>query len=236
MLCETGSRCRLAMAAAGTGNDLARNVGAPATDIDATAALIWNGSTRAVDAIAVDDGWCLNVLGAGFDAAVLAAAEGPSLLTGSPLYVTTALREMFGYTGLDVRIDSVDTGSAAPRRLLVTIANGARFGGAFIIAPGAKMDDGILELTAIDDAGPIARMKLFARVVRGAHGGRPGVVQRSGPRFTLRFTEPPVLDVDGEFRRAKSATVVAEVRPSAWRAVTYSGAGSAAPAPRGSRP
>ena len=221
MLCETGSGCRLAMAAAGTGNDLARNLGAPATDLDATAALIWSGSTRAVDAIAVDDGWCLNVLGAGFDAAVLAAAEGPSLLTGSPLYVTTALRELFGYSGLGVRIDGIDTGPT-PRRLLVTIANGARFGGAFLIAPSARMDDGILELTAIEDAGPLARVKLFAAVVRGTHGGRRGVTQRSGPRFTLLFDEPPVLDVDGEFRRARSATVVAEVRPSAWRAVTRS--------------
>lgn len=220
VLTATRATCPLALAAAGTGNDLAKNVGAPARDLHATAGLIWERASCPVDAIAVDDGWCLNVLGAGFDAAVLDAARGARLLSGGALYLTTALRQLFSYRGLPVRIEGVDT--RLTTRLIVAVANGARFGGAFHVAPPARMDDGLLDLVAVADAGPAERVRLFGAVIAGRHLGRAGVDYRRTTGLTLHFAEPPVLDVDGEFRQAREARVRVDVRAAAIRIVTRS--------------
>ena len=218
VLAGARSECRLALAAAGTGNDLAKSTGSPAGDLDATAGLIWEGAYVAVDVMAVDGVYSLNVLGAGFDAEVLSKAEGARVLSGGALYVTTALRELFSYDGLTVEIEGID--SAPRRRLIVAMANGGRFGGAFRVAPAARMNDGLLDLVVVEDVSPLERLRMFGAVIRGTHIGRPGVAYRQTPAVTLRFAEPPVLDLDGEFRQAPAATVRVEIRPAALRMVS----------------
>ncbi len=209
--------CRLAFFAAGTGNDLVKSIGAPASDLKETARLVARGNDRRIDAGRVAGHLFFNCVGFGFDAAVLERTQRPSMLRGSAIYVASALRELFGYEGLRVRVD----GAPESTRLMLVFSNGEWFGGTFHIAPGARIDDGALDMVAISNAGTFARLELLARAIRGRHLSRPSVEHRRAARFRLQFAEPPAAQIDGELVRLPTADVDIECLPGALRIASY---------------
>ncbi|MHB2035085.1 MAG: diacylglycerol/lipid kinase family protein [Gemmatimonadaceae bacterium] len=214
-LARRGSPARLALLSAGTGNDFVKNLPDPSHDPEAMARLVaGDGVERRIDMAAVDDRWFLNVAGFAFDVAVLERTQRMRWLGGSAVYAAAALRELFGYSGLEVRLD----GELAPSRyLLLAFANGAHFGGAFHVAPGARVDDGLLDAIAIPDVGVLARPALLARAARGTHLDHPRVTARRAAAFTLHFAAPPLYEADGELQRAASTDVRVESRPGVLR-------------------
>jgi diacylglycerol kinase (ATP) len=218
-LVDERANCRLALLAAGTGNDLARNVGAPAHDAAATAELVREGCERAIDVGFVDDRCFANCAGFGFDAAVLAAAGRRRWPGGRLHYLFNAIDCLVGYGGIDASVDR----APVSRHLLLVIANGERFGGAFSIAPGADVADGQLDLVSVADAPAWGRVRLFAAATRGRHLTLPGVRRLRSTEFHLRFRDRPVYEVDGELHRAAAPDVIIGCRPRAVRVVTASG-------------
>ncbi len=217
-----GATCALALVAAGTGNDLAKNLGLPAGDPAAMARLVAAGETHRIDVGFVDDRFFVNCAGFGFDAAVLRAAQGRTWPRGDALYAVTALEQILGYRGVELAADD------EPFRtyLMLVVANGARFGGSFRIAPGAEVSDGALDVIAVLDASPLRRVVLFAAAVRGTHLAMPEVRARRSSSLRLRFREPPIFQVDGDLYRATGREVVVTCVPGALRIVS---AGSASP-------
>ena len=216
--------CTLALVAAGTGNDLAKSLGLPASPV-AVATLVAGGASRPVDIGYVDDRCFVNAAGFGFDAAVLAAAATRRWPRGEALYITCALERLFGYRGVHVGIAA----GREQRRLLLVVANGSRFGGSFRIAPAADPSDGLLDVVAVADAPPLQRVWLLAAAMRGAHAGLPGVSMGREQTLTLRFREPPQFQADGDLYRAATSEVMVRCVPAALRVVT-SASSSALPA------
>jgi diacylglycerol kinase (ATP) len=216
-LARSGASARIAFLSAGTGNDFVKNLSAPAADAPGMARLVaGEGVERRIDMARVDDHWFLNVAGFAFDVAVLQRAQRMTWARGSAVYTLAALREIVAYAGLDVRLDA----AANPRRhLLLAFANGAHFGGAFHVAPGARVDDGMLDAIAITDAPPLARLALLTRAALGRHLSHAMVTATRASRFTLTFAAPPVFEADGELRRAASDTVVVESCPAVLTAL-----------------
>ncbi|HUF26405.1 MAG TPA: diacylglycerol kinase family protein [Gemmatimonadaceae bacterium] len=221
-----GADCRLAMVAAGTGNDFVKSAGIPAGDFPAMAALAADGPDVRVDMPHIGTDTFLNVAGFGFDASVLAGTENSTFLRGQALYVVTALRQLFSYRGFDM---GVNEEQAFGRYLMLAVANGQFFGGAFRIAPRASLQDGILDVITIRNATPARRLQIFASAMRGTHTALPEVVERRAASFTLRFPEPPIYQADGELRRATTAELEIGVRPGALRIVVSPSPNGAAP-------
>ncbi len=212
-----GAECRVAMIAAGTGNDFVKTARIPARDFTAMARLASDGPDFRVDVARIGDQPFLNVAGFGFDASVIAEIEkGGSMLRGQALYIVTALRQLFGYQGFDMAVDGEADFS---RHLMLAIANGQFFGGAFHIAPRASLQDGVLDAIAIRNATPMRRMKIFGAAMRGVHTELPEVTERQAKTFRLRFPEPPVYQADGELRRATDTELEIGVIPGALRVV-----------------
>ena len=214
-LVERSADCRLALVAAGTGNDFAKSAGAPSNDIEATILAAREGPDIAVDVVRIAEHYCINVAGFGFDAHVLANVRPMPLLSGDALYIYSALRELFAFRGIEI-----DTGSGFRNHLILAVCNGARFGGQFHIAPRARLDDGEANLIAIHDASPFARIGLFSSVIAGNHLQRPDVAESRISSAVLRFREPPVFEIDGELKRAESTELSIRVQPRALRVVT----------------
>ena len=213
-----GADCRLGLVAAGSGNDFAKSAGVPANDLVASARLAVDGPDVRVDVGRIEGEWFLNALGFGFDVAVLEDSNRAALSSGTMHYAYAALRQLLRYRGLGVACDD-DPGGSLPRRLLVVIANGRRFGGAFRIAPAASLHDGLLDLVAIPDASSLERVRLFLSAARGRHVELASVEVRQSGCFALRFDHPPAYDLDGELRRAGSSALVVECVPAALRVV-----------------
>ncbi|MGH7634379.1 MAG: diacylglycerol/lipid kinase family protein, partial [Gemmatimonadaceae bacterium] len=126
---------RLALAAAGTGNDFAKTVGAPALDFAATARLAVDDADMLVDVGQIEGKYFLNVAGFGFDIAVIEDVERITWLRGNAVYLYSALRQLFGYQGMTAGVSTPANGSGAERRhLMLIVANGKNFGGSFRIA------------------------------------------------------------------------------------------------------
>lgn len=216
---DAGAPCRLALLAAGTGNDLARTLGVPAGDPVATARLAADGTDVAIDVGRIEEHWFLNIAGFGFDIAVLEDVGKIPWLQGEALYRFSALRQLVGYPGVEIGIQSPAATREPRRHLMLIIANARFFGGAFRIAPDASLTDGRLDAIAIRDTHPFGRMRLFNAAGAGAHVRHREVVCEQAERFTLRFPSPPAYETDGEYRRARTAELEVRCVPRALRVV-----------------
>lgn len=220
-LIESRTAIPLGIFAGGTGNDFAKSLGVPAHDFLAMARRIEAGKTRAIDAGEIDGVPFVNAAGFGFDVDVLQRTRDPRrspLLSGTPLYVVTALRQLFRYKGFSAAVPGLGDGTSS-HWLTVVFANGQWFGGAFRIAPDAVLDDGCLDVVGIADASPLTRAGLFVRALRGAHTRHDAVRSARAARFEIRFAERPDFQADGEAHHARSRTVTVRCLPRALRVV-----------------
>jgi len=216
---RSGADVRLALCAAGTGNDFAKTLGVPSTDFAATARLAVEGPDTRVDVGQIEHRYFLNVTGFGFDIAVLEDIENISWLKGDALYKYSALRQLFRFPGVSIDVSSAAKARGSEQHLMLIIANGKNFGGAFRIAPDASVTDGCLDAIAIAVAPPLRRMKLFGAAGKGAHVAFPEVSTEQAPCFTLEFSAPPAYETDGEYNRASSSRLEVRCVPGALRVV-----------------
>lgn len=225
----SGADCRLALLAAGTGNDFAKTVGAPAGDLAATARLATEGPDTRVDVGRIEGRHFLNIAGFGFDIAVLEDCARITWLKGDALYKVSALRQLFGYRGIEIDIGSPRARRGAARHLMLIVANAKHFGGSFHIAPQAELADGLLDAVSILDGPPLARLRLFVAAGSGAHTADARVTVEKAPRFTLSFPAPPAYETDGEYRRAASPELEITCVPRALRVVVAPPRASSSP-------
>lgn len=214
-LARAGSPARMAFLEAGTGNDFAQNLRMPSRDPLALAQRIAEGAgERRVDLGRVDDTWFLNVAGFGFDVAVLRRSHGWRVLRGSAVYLVSAIQELVGFDGMDVAVD----GEWA-RRLMLVFSNGARFGGAFLIAPDAEVDDALLDAVLIADVPTPRRAAVLLSLLRATHRSQDAVRHFRAVGCRLEFPEPPWFEADGELHRAAGTRVEIASVPGALRVV-----------------
>ncbi len=235
-LVEAQAETALAIFGAGTGNDLAKTLGAPVFDFDAMTARVYHKDPRVIDVGVADERIFVNAVGVGFDVAVLERTSRARWLRGDALYGVTALGQLFQFAGVDARIEAgVDVpanrgqtssmhvpGALAGvqrRWLTIVVANGQWFGGAFRIAPDASVSDGRLDLVAIGDASPLRRAQLFGGAPWGKHVRAAEVVYAQHPRVLLHFNAPPRFQADGELYQARSNTLEISILPKALRVI-----------------
>ena len=226
-----GARCRVVLLAAGTGNDFVAALGGQSRAWVTLARLAAEGTDRPIDALRIDGRHALNVAGFGFDVAVLEALERiggiERVLRGALRYRLAALQQIFRYRA--VEFDPGDGYGLRPL-LLAVLANGFRYGAGLPIAPGARPDDGLIDLVTVDDISAWHRLTLFQSVMAGRHLAIDAVRSVRCASFTLRFPAPPRFQADGELHSAHGSEVRVECVPGALRIVSAAAAPLASPA------
>lgn len=222
----------LALLPGGTGNDFGKSLGVTWERAEECVRAIAERRTMRIDVGRVGDRHFLNVVGAGFDIAVIDDSYRVPVLQGDLLYRFCALRQLFRFRGLPIGIAAGNGAAERIDHLMLVIANGRWFGGSFDIAPRADLTDGFIDLVSIRDAPPLERARLFGLVAKGRHEGDERVVIRRGRRFELSFTPPLRYEVDGEVAEATEGRLEVEVVPGALEVVAP-GAPSAPESPGG---
>jgi diacylglycerol kinase (ATP) len=212
---RSGIPAKLGLVPGGTGCDLAKSLGIPQRDLLACARIVLEGRTRAMDVGRVEDKYFLNVVGFGYDVAVIEDSWTVKYLQGPPLYLYCALRQLHTFEGFSVDMEVDGEKRGRQDLLMLVLANGRIFGGGFRIAPRADLGDGILEGSAFRNMGFLARLGVLVRLLQGTHGGSPQVAPARASRFRLRFDAPPAYETDGEWNRAKTADLTVETLPGA---------------------
>ncbi|MEU3204630.1 diacylglycerol kinase family protein [Streptomyces cyaneofuscatus] len=222
-----GTGVTLAVVPCGTGNLLARNLGLLLDPADALAAAL-TGEPRALDLGTVSgDGIARThftaMSGAGLDAAVMGStSDRAKSALGWPAYVLAGLGELRGpRMRLAVTLDGAPALHRTAR--MVLIANIGTVQGGTALVPGARPDDGLLDLALFDPRGAGGWLRAVGVLLRGSRptGGGAAAGADGGPvefftfrRAELTFTRPQPREVDGD-PVPPGRRITAEVRPGA---------------------
>jgi diacylglycerol kinase (ATP) len=130
----------------GSGNGLARYLSIPLNDAKAIAALNKTHIVK-MDSATCNDRPFFNVAGVGFDAQV-SFSFANSKSRGLSNYVRSTFRELNNFKPESYKI-TVDGKVVESEGFMISIANGNQFGNNAFIAPHAKIDDGLLDISII---------------------------------------------------------------------------------------
>ncbi|MET0589728.1 MAG: diacylglycerol kinase family protein [Naasia sp.] len=198
-----GSGIPYGLLPSGTGNLLARNLGIPVDSLEGALEIAFRGQDRAIDVglATFDDGEerpFVVMGGVGLDAQIMAqtddnlkkkvgwgayvAAAGPSLLKGK-----------FGVT---ITVDGeeqqkVDT-------MMVLACNCSSVMGGIELATGAVLDDGLLDLVALQPNVIAGWVGVAIDVASGNRNGMASLKQWSGREYSFALDQPVLAELDGD--------------------------------------
>ena len=174
-----GTGLPLGVIAAGTGNDIARELGLPVRDAAKSVERILSGGTRVVDAVrhttaTGEHKWFLGVLAAGFDAVVNERANQLRWPKGPMRYNLAILRELPVFRAIPYGL-VLDGQRIETEAMLVAVGNGPAYGGGMRVTPDASFDDGLLDVLLLSKISTLEFLRVFPQVFKGSHVSHPAV-------------------------------------------------------------
>jgi len=158
----------LGVLSVGRGNDFAFSMDIP-IDLESACQTLADNHRKHIDVGRVQGGlypdgrYFGNGVGIGFDAVVGFEALKLKRLHGFPSYLVAALKTIFLYfQAPQVQIAFDDQVRELPA-LMVSIMNGRRMGGGFLMAPAGLADDGLFDVCI---ARQVSRPQIFALIAR----------------------------------------------------------------------
>ena len=212
-----GGDCALGILPSGSGNALARALEIP-LDLGEACRLLLDCRTLPLDAGMIDGRLFFSTAGIGLDAQVSAryASAGRRGFLAYARATVAALRQRLPET-VSVTVDGNELGGK--RLSLLTIANTSRFGYGLTIAPGARADDGVLDLCMLEDRGIATLVWHGFRFFNESIAAMPGVTLARGRTMRIERSSPGLLQTDGEVHTA-GAVLHAEVVPGVIQVAT----------------
>jgi len=202
----------LGIVPSGSGNGLARELRISPRPHQAIAEAL-RATSRPIDAGELGGRLFFNLAGLGFDAHLAACFDrDTSGRRGLRTYARLIAREMFRYPAGKYCVDGTDI----DRALLVTIANSRQFGNGALVAPSARLDDGLLDLVVFREATRLGAIATIPRFFTGGFERVKGVTVRRFERITISADRPIAFHVDGE-PVAGGAVLEGRVHPGALR-------------------
>jgi len=218
----------LALVPCGSGNGLALHLGLPRSPLGALQ--LATGTERRI--VALDTGTAnglpfVNAMGLGFDADVSQRFNGLTR-RGLPAYIRVACAAL-----RNLRSEHCIVTAGAHREtldvLLIAVANSDQYGNHARIAPGARVDDGRLDLVAVHSVGLWRAATLVPRLFLGTIDRSPHVTRLTGPRFVIDRVAPGLIHTDGETHRT-GARIEVNVQPGSLNVLVPASSGVVAPA------
>jgi YegS/Rv2252/BmrU family lipid kinase len=177
---QGNSHAALGLIPVGRGNDFGFGVGVPMDWRTACSAMV-TGQRKWIDVGFVQGGdypegrYFGNGVGIGFDAVVGFEAAKLKRLHGFPSYIVAALKTIFLYYRAPQVHLEWDGQSLTMFSLMVSVMNGRRMGGGFMMAPEAQVDDASFDLCL---AGQVSRLRIFGLIpkfMQGTQAGHPAI-------------------------------------------------------------
>ncbi|MFC8420279.1 YegS/Rv2252/BmrU family lipid kinase [Streptomyces sp. NPDC057236] len=214
----SGTGATLGLVPAGRGNDFARALGLPRDPADLARVLL-HAEPRQVDTVEVtsavhDRTVVLGSVYAGVDALANRHANRSGLLRGSASYYAGGLRAVATWRPARYRV-TVDGEEHPHTGYTVVAANSGYYGSGRVIAPGARVDDGLLDVVMIRQAPRRLFFALMNELRTGTHVSRPQVRILRGEEIRIEADREIPYGTDGEVDAVLPVTV--RVLPGALR-------------------
>jgi len=214
-----GPQPTLGVICAGRGNDFSGSVGIP-EELDQACQLLKLGRSRLLDIGRVTGGihpegrYFINCVGVGFDAvATIEAAKLPRW-GGFMSFMVAIFKTIFLYNHAPLATIEFGDQKIEQRSLMISIMNGRRLGGGFIMAPDSKPDDGLLDLCIAEQMSSIRIIRLVPHFMHGTQASQKGI--KTGKASLIKIT---ALDgslpaqTDGEIISTEGRSLTVELLP-----------------------
>jgi len=223
---NAGHTATLGVLCVGRGNDFAFGVGIP-IELAAGCEALAADRRRTIDVGRVVGGdfpegrYFGNGVGIGFDAVVGLVAAKMKHVRGFIGYFVAAVKTIFLYFKAPlVRLEFNDQPMDL-HALMVSVMNGTRMGGGFMMAPNAVPDDGVFDLCI---ARQVSRPRIFAvmlKFMKGTQFAHPAISDGQTKRITVTAMEGTLpAHADGEILCTEGQKLELEIIPSAIEIVS----------------
>ena len=219
-LVDSGTPAALAVIPAGTGNDYAAYLGLNAKQPMEAVRLLASPVTKMLDVVRVStsegERYFVNVGGTGFDSEANEHANQVKLLKGTPKYIYSTFVTLvkFKPARFTIAVDGVEEEFPG---MMVAVGNAISYGGGMKVTPGAKADDGELELCVLGAVPKRTFIATFPKVFKGTHVTHPSVRMLHGKE--IRIAADRVFQVYGDGERMGPLPATFTVVPGALSVV-----------------
>lgn len=184
---------RLGVIPCGTGNDFVRNI---YKNGDNPIDTVLGDHEKVIDAGKCNERYFLNVLGVGYDGALVEAINKtpPGRFRGL-VYIWHALKQLPAYQEKMTELKSEQNKNQDC--FVVAFGNGRYFGNGMKITPEARLNDGLLDCCWVGKTGLVNKCYYLLRIFAGKHLNAPIVDYWQGKRFQVTTPGLPI-EGDGE--------------------------------------
>ena len=202
MQVPAGQRPTLGVVPLGSGNDFAWANGLP-QEADRALQHALTAPASAVDiGLMIDENgrreYFDNTVGIGFDAVVTIRSHKLPVLRGFVMYLTAVIQTILLNHDPVLMKFTGEGQTWEESALMFAVCDGAREGGGFLIAPGAKNDDGLLNYVLVKKCDRLTMFRLVPEFMRGTHARFPQVSLGTCRNFSLSADRPMYIHADGE--------------------------------------
>jgi YegS/Rv2252/BmrU family lipid kinase len=187
----------------GSGNDYAAALGL-SNDWQAACDGVLSDRVRRVDVGEVRDErgrsrFFVNTLGLGLSGAVALESRSIKRLRGLAMYGLATLKALAKHFRQMHTTLTIDGQSRETRTVMLTVALGFREGGGFIVAPDAKLDDGLFDILHAGNLSLFRTLCYAPRLTRGDIPRHPEILSCRCQTISLAADQPLIVHIDGEF-------------------------------------
>lgn len=194
-------RIPLGLIPAGTGNAFARELGLFAGQWQQAVDVICAGKIRCVDSARYrypgHQRYFINIINMGFGVDAGRTAKKLKFLGNSSYTLGTLWQTLFLRSWpLTITLDGKRMEQST---VLASVSNSRYTGTSFLIAPDAKVDDGLLDVLILTDISRLRILRLFPSIYKGEHIHYPEVTITRAKHILIETEELKELTPDGEF-------------------------------------
>ncbi len=182
-----GTKNKLGVIPSGSGNDTYRTI-----------KMLPKGETK-IDLAKINDTYFINVACTGVDAEVannldkLKETKIPTSQLYNASIIYTFVKFKHKRMKLHTSIKDIDS-----KYTILSICNGAYYGGGFNIAPKAELTDGLLDIYYGEKMSKIEMIPLLLKMKKGKHEGKRKIHKFRTDHVEIDFEEEITFNVDGE--------------------------------------
>jgi diacylglycerol kinase (ATP) len=193
----------VALFAGGSGNDYHWKIYG-VTSLENQINHVLSCGTKAVDIGQCNSDLFANVIGLGFDGAVLKDMKLVRSIGGHLGYLAIVIKNIFTYK--EKRLDiTINNGTSFQKECMICIvSNSTRTGGGFMIAPNAKIDDGKLDFLHCGKMTLLQRLLYLSKVEKGKHIQMKQTNYNLVEKMSIKSETPIHYQLDGELLSAQN--------------------------------